>query len=242
MTLFTVRRTIATAAVALVSTTLATPASAHELNEDAIAAKICPAGVAADGAEYSESAESGDQAEVDLYAYAVGEDLLGNPLQLCTFAIVSTDDGSTLVGDYTLTVASTPLAPVPAPATGTVAGEAFVTAPIVTTALFSPSATVTSAGKQLTPKTSKQKKSAATKYSKSAKAAKTKYSKAVKAAKAKYKKAGKTAKAKQAMGKKIAAAKKKYRAALTSAAAKKKRQTAPTERSYKLNLTLPYVD
>lgn len=236
MTSFTVRRTIAAASMALVASTLATPASAHELDEDAIAASICPAGVATDGPDFSESADSGDEAEVDLYSYGVGADLEGNPLQLCTFAIISTDEDSKLAGEYTLSVG--PLDS----KTGPVAGEAFVTAPVVTLAAANLNATVTSTGKQLTSKTSKQKKAAKVKYSKSAKAAKAKYSKTVKAAKAKYKKAGKTAKAKQIMSKKIAAAKKKYRAALANAAAKKKRATAPTERSYKLNLTLPLVD
>ncbi len=236
MSVFTLRRTVAAVSMALVAATLATPASAHELDEDVLAASICPAGVNTEGAEYSESAESGNAAEVDLYTYAVGEDILGNPLQLCTFAIISTDEDSKLAGQYTLSVGALESK------TGAVAGEAFVTAPIVTLAAASPSATVTSSGVQSTPKTNKEKRAAKSKYNKTAKAAKAKYDKTAKAAKAKYKKAGKAAKARKAMSKKIAAAKKKYRAALATATATKNRQSAPSERSYTLNLTLPFVD
>lgn len=236
MSVFTVRRTIAAASMALVASTLATPASAHELDEDKIAAKICPAGTSTEGSEYGDSADSGDKASVDVYSYVAQVDAEDNPVALCTFAIFSTDEDSTLDGDYALSIGAV------APVAGSIWGNDFVTKPLVTNLVDGASATVTSSGKQETPKSSKEKKAAKVKYAKTTKAAKAKYSKAVKAAKAKYKKAGKTAKAKKALTKKVSAAKKKYSNALAKAKADKKFRTSPTERSYSLNLTVPFID
>lgn len=236
MTLFTVRRTVATASMALIAATLATPASAHELDEDAIATKICGPGVNPDGSEYWESAESGDEAQVDLYSYGVGENEAGDPVTLCTFAIISTDEDTSLDGNYTLSVGSL------APVTGTVTGTDAITKPILSSATERINATIKATGTQSSPKSVKQKKAAKAAYDKSAKAAKATYNKVVKAAKAKYAKAGKTSKAKKVMAKKIAAAKKKYQAALAKATATKKRQSSPTERSFSLDLAVPLFD
>lgn len=235
MSVFTVRRTVAAASMALVAATLATPASAHELDEDAIAAKICPAGISADGSDFSDSADSSDRAEVDLYTYGIGEvEATGDPVSLCTFAIISTDEDSKLNGTYTLNVGA-------AAVSGGISGTDFVTKAIVTPFDATSNATIDASGEQLTSKTTAQKKAAKAKHKKAAKAAKATYVKTVKAAKKKYAKAGKTSKAKKALGKKIAAAKKKYRAALANADATQKRQTSPTERDYSLKLSVPFA-
>jgi hypothetical protein len=233
MTLFTVRRSVAAASMALIAATLVTPASAHELDEDDAAVKICGPGVAVDGSEFYDTAESGDEAEVDVYSYAIGAGDI--PDSLCTFAIISTDDESTLNGNYTLSVGAA------APVSGVISGSLLVTKPIITKFSTLESATFTASGKQMTPKTSSEKKAAKKKYAKAAKAAKAKFAKASKAAKAKYVKAKKTAKAKKVMTAKIASAKKKYKATLASANATKKRKSSPSERSYSLNLNVPFI-
>lgn len=235
--MFTARRIIGAASMALVAATLATPASAHELDEDAIAAKICPAGISSEGSDFSESADSGDEAEVDIYSYGIGETPEGDPVQLCTFAIISTDEDSKLNGTYTLGLGASV-------ATGGISGNDFVTKPLVTAFDAAAIASVNASGKQLTPKTSKQRKAAKTKYDKTVKSAQAKYTKSVKAAKKKFSKAKPKAKAKAktAMNKKIAAAKTKLASAKTAASAAQKRQTSPTERSYSLKLTLPFND
>lgn len=239
MSVFTVRRAVAAASMALVAATLATPASAHDLDEpdiNAIAAKLCPAGTSTAEAYDSESADSGDRAEVDLYTYgsSLETEATGDPVSLCTFAIISTDEDSKLNGTYTLNVGAAAIS-------GGISGNDVVTKAIATPFDATSNATINASGQQLTSKTTAQKKAAKVKHKKATKAAKATYVKTVKAAKKKFAKAGKTSKAKKAMSKKIAAAKMKYRAALANADATQKRQTSPTERDYSLKLTLPFA-
>jgi hypothetical protein len=214
MTTLTFRRAAVAATTALALSTVASPASATDIDEDVAAAKLCPA-----GAEFLDAADtsSGDDVDAQLFTYSVN-DSEDDPLTLCTFAVITTDEDSTLDGRYTVTVGGQTV-------TGTPSKDAFATQAVVSPATGSTSARLEASG-QVT-STSLQK---VTKSKK--KAAKKTYAAAVKKAKSAYKKAGKTASAKKKMNKTISAAKKKYTAAIAT-------KKIVTKTPYRLDVTLP---
>jgi hypothetical protein len=217
---FTVRRTIAVAALAVASASVTPPASAEAPDADTVAQQICGDGVDLVSGT-SVQAESGDEAFVELFTYDVGAGPLAT---LCSFAIIETDEDSQLTGSYALSIADQE------PLAGPVAGSVTVTRPLSSRGLQGP-VTVTAGGTHLTtdvttvdvtvPKTAAQKK-----------AAKTKYTKAVKKAKKAYAKAGRTAKAKKRMNTASAKAKKAYRKAIRSAV---------VERDVEVTVPTPYA-
>ena len=209
-----VRRSVAAAVIALVSGLLAVPASADDLDEDAVAVQRCGA-----GAEFYDvdAMEYADRAEVALYVYGLSPDENGAPTQLCSFAIVSTDEDATLDGTWSLSVGS-------AARGGAVAGSTIATEAVTVPAGGNPVAVFAASGQQQA--VDVDKPSAGEK-----RAAKKKYDLAKKKAKKVYKKAGKTKKAKKAMAKKLKKAKRSYTSAVTTT-------RNVTKRPYSLHLQL----
>lgn len=227
------------ATVAVASTALAMPAvasqtrasgstsTAADIDEDTLAAQICPPGTEAPDFYDAETADyADDRAEVTLYVYETSAAIDGDedtgtvavPAQLCVFAITTTDDDSTLDGSYTLTNAGVQ-------AQGPVYGTQSATTALGGTTDLGQVASFTASGQQSTVDVDK-----ATKGEK--KSALKKYSAAKKKAKAKYTKAHKTAKAKRKLAKELAGAKKKYKAAIAT-------KTTTTKRPYTLHVELP---
>lgn len=226
MNTFTMRRAAAAAIIGLAFAPLtSTSASADELDSDAVAAQLC----SPDATFYdAETADYADRAELVLYVYEVSpfidgdEDTLPIPAQLCTFAIVTTDDDAALDGQYTLSV--TPSATQQL-ASGTVAGSQFATQALTASTDLGQVVSFSVTGRQTAvdvdrPSTA-ERKSALKKYS----AAKKKYKK-------QYKKAHKTAKAKRTLTKQLKAAKNRYKAATAT-------RTTVTNRPYSLHVDLP---
>lgn len=219
--------TATTVGLSLVGATLASPASADDFNEDAIAAQICP------GPNYMwdlDTDASGDEAETLIFTYAI----FGQPDRLCTFAVIFTDEGSTINGSYHLSAGSETR-------NDAVTGYRTVTQPIVTTVGQASSATLTASGNQVTyekiTKLVKEKTKKKTKAQK--KTAAKKYAAAVKKAKAAYKKSNKNAAAKAKRDQRIASAKKRYKAAVASYRWVKKTSMGNVVDPYNLAISLP---
>ncbi|KAA1380433.1 hypothetical protein [Aeromicrobium fastidiosum] len=209
------RHTLVLAALGMTFAVAATPirASADDIDEDAIAARLCPAGA---GFVDMDSAEDDDRAEVGVYTYEV--DGAGQePDRLCTFAIISTDDDATLDGSYTLNVGGVSTA-------GAVVGSSGPTSAVLSDRAVSTTAVLVASGRQTTTTVTPASKAAKKKATKAR-------AKAVKKAKKAYAAAGRTTKAKKILKKKLAAATKKYLAA-------KAPRRVTTVRPYRLDVTL----
>jgi hypothetical protein len=221
MNLFTMRRSVAVAALAVASATLASPASAEAPDADITAAQICGDGVDLASADEPALAESGDEATAELYTYEVNAGIITT---LCSFAIIETDEDSQLTGSYSLSATGADSV------AGPVAGSVTVTQPL--SSLQTQGAiTLSAAGSYLTT----DYKTVDVKVAKTAaqkKAAKKKYDKAVKKAKKAYAKAHKSSKAKKAMTKAIAKAKKAYKKAI---------KTTIVEREVEYTVSTPYA-
>lgn len=208
------RHTLVLTALAMTFAVAATPikASAEDVDEDAIAARLCPA-----GAEFVDM-DSGDDDLVEGAVYSYEVDAAGQESdRLCTFAIFSTDDDAILDGSYTLTAGGVSV-------TGAVARTGGPTGAVLSDRAASPTVVLTASGRQTT--TTVTPASRATK--KKATKARTK---AVKKAMKTYAAAGRTTKAKKTLQKKLATAAKKY------AAAKAPRRVSNV-RPYRLDVTL----
>lgn len=196
LTTLNLRRAGAATALAVAAATLACPtsASATDIDDEDVAARVCPAGASFLDLE---SGSSSDEADALLFSYSV-DDEYGEPVSLCTFAIISTDDDrSTLSGSYALSVGSQQV-------TGAVTGDAFATAGIVSAPGDAAAATLTSDGVQRTVVVKKASKGTKKNAKKALAAARKK-------AKSAYAKAGKTTKARKMMASRMASATKKYR-------------------------------
>ena len=208
------RHTLVLAALGMTFAVAATPikASADDVDEDAIAARLCPA-----GAELVDM-DSADDDDVEGAVYSYEVDGAGQePDRLCTFAIISTDDDAVLDGSYALTAGGVSVA-------GAVARTGGPTGAVLSDRAASPTVVLTASGRQTT--TTVTPASRATKK----KATKAR-AKAVKKANKAYAAAGRTTTAKKIMKKKLATAAKKY------AAAKAPRRVT-TVRPYRLDVTL----
>lgn len=187
--------------------------SAAELDEDAVAAQLCPAG----SAFYDADVTDDEQTDVSVSTY-LAEGAPGAPDVLCTFAIFTTDDDTSLTGTYTLSVDGQQVA-------GSIPRTGGPTRAVLSTGDHDVVAVLAASGQQST--TDVVRVSSGTK-----KAAKKKYSAATKKAKKAYAKAGRSGAAKKAMKRKIATAKKKYSAAVAP-------RTRVTRLPLRLDLTLP---
>lgn len=208
------RHTLVLAALGMTFAVAATPikASADDVDEDAIAARLCPA-----GAEFVDM-DSSDDDLVDGAVYSYEVDGAGQESdRLCTFAIISTDDDAILDGSYTLTAGGVNVA-------GAVPRTGGPTGAVLSNRDASPTIVLTASGRQTT--TSVTPASRATKK----KAAKTRIA-AVKKAKKAYAAAGRTTKAKNTLKKRLATAAKKYLAA-------KAPRRVSTVRPYRLDVAL----
>jgi hypothetical protein len=221
MNTFTVRTVIATAVAGLALATLSIPASASarvasspisvaaDIDEDVVAAQKCPAGAEFLAADFAEH-DSGVQASLFVYEVEntpeteIQEDLNITDDQLCTFAVISTDeDDATLDGNYSLTATGAESA------SGAVTGTGISTEARVTPAGVLTSTAVSAAGQQTVVERDRASKG-------EKKRAKKKYDAAKKKATKSYKKSGKTKKAKKARNKAIAKAKKAYTKAIAT--------------------------
>lgn len=224
---------LATAAVA--STALAMPAVASQtrssgstaiaadIDEDVVAAQKCPPGAVFEAADFAEH-DSGVQASLFVYEVENNEetelqDELGqSDDQLCTFAVISTDeDGATLDGSYSLGAGAES-------ASGAVSGTGISTEARVTPAGVTTATNVSAAGQQTIVEKDRPSKG-------EKKRAKKKYDAAKKKASKSYKKSGKTAKAKKARKRALAKAKKAYTKAIAT-------KTITTKDRYVVNVAL----
>lgn len=232
MRTFTMRRAAVALAVGLglTAATLASPAAADDLNEETIAAQLCPA----NHFQWDlETDASGDEAELYIYTFitpAAGK----TPARLCTFGIIFTDEGSTLNGSYALTSGSQRVS-------GAVSGlQMYTPAIIADVTEDTSSATISANGHQKTYELTEVKKTIKTPKSKAQKAkAKASYKKAQKAAKKQYAKSSKNKKAKKVYKAKLAKAKKIYKARIAGTKVVTIKKMADVLDPYALGVTLP---
>jgi hypothetical protein len=191
-------------------------AEATEVDEDVVAAQLCGADATFLDAD---SDEDGDRADVTVLTYetTATDGLAGAPAELCTFAIISTDDDTTLDGSYALSVGA-------AGTSGAVPRTGGATAAVHSTAGQSPTAVFASAGHRTTVDVTKASAAARKKAKKALAATRKKAKKA-------YVTSGRTAAAKKALKRKNVAAAKRYRAAVAP-------RTTVSTAGFRLDVTL----
>lgn len=187
--------------------------SAAEVADDAVAARLCPAGAELYDADVADD----EQTDVGLFTY-LSEGIGDAPDVLCTFAIVATDDVTSLAGTSTLRVGGRQV-------TDAIARTGGASRAVLSPADQDVEAVYSASGSQST--TEVTRVSPATR-----KAAKKALATATKRAKRAYAKAGRTRAAKKAMKRAIAAAKKTYAAAVAP-------RTTVIRLPLRLDLTLP---
>lgn len=169
--------------------------SAAEIDEDTVAAQLCPAGAAFFDADSTDD----EQTDVGMFTY-VSDGATGAPDVLCTFAIVSTDDETSLSGSYTLSVGNRQVSDV----LGRSGGPSRA---VLSPADQDVDAVFSAAGQQTSTDVTAISSSRR-------KAAKKTLATATKKAKRSYAKAGRTSAAKKVMKRKIVKAKRTYAAAV----------------------------